>query len=149
MSNVIFWGLTGADFENSLWNGIYELSALGTGFAVAGVTNTVMQLVMNDNSARHNRKLSSKPIFCTMLSVGAGVAASVFVAHRLPHVTFVAEKAFKFLIIFMVGMFTAVIPFITGGGATGYFGRLPLYVAGSVGAIGGGIGSAVLLSARG
>jgi hypothetical protein len=141
-NNVFFWGLTYKDFGNSIWNGVYETAAFGAGFAAAGVANLIVLSLLGTEEEPHRGQRNGisvpKLLLGTVISIGAGVAASVYAANRLPHVTFVAEKALKFLAITMLTGWTGVIPAITGGGMWGYFGRKVLYVSGSVGAIGGG-----------
>jgi hypothetical protein len=135
MSNqIFFWGLTHQDFKNSLWNGISEFGALGTGFAAAFAANLVVLNLLNISPRQEREKTVMKLGIATVISIGAGVIASVYAANRLPYVTFAAEKALKFLTITLCGGLTGVF-LITFGGMMGYFGRTSLYSDGVMGAL--------------
>lgn len=140
MSDFI-WGLTTRDIENALWNGLSESAMLFGGMAVAVAANAISRsLLPND----HRDKASGmKHLVCTVIGISAGVYASFRYANRLPHVTFAADKALKFLVISIVtaaigaqiGWAGTAIALITSGGAFGYFGRSVLRCEGAIGAV--------------
>lgn len=138
----LFWGLTVKDFEDSLWNGLYELPAFFTGLGVAAATNVIAQLAFNKKE-KGKESNQGRAAAITILAMAAGAMASVYVGSSVSHVQFTFEKAIKFLVLSLPGV---TVP-LTGGGVAGYFGRSCLYIVGGVGAIGGGAASAVLLKA--
>jgi len=132
-SNVFFWSLTYRDFQNSLSNSIYKTTTFLAGAAVASATGILIDLF----NKRRNREPGDKPLAGRLIALGAGIAASIYVANRLPYVTFTAEKSLKLLVLTIVAAPTKILPYITAGGALGYFGRNTLYLTGVAGAIGG------------
>ncbi|MBS0647718.1 MAG: hypothetical protein JSS10_00665 [Verrucomicrobia bacterium] len=136
----LFWGLTVKDFENSLWNFVYEAPTFFAGLGVAAATNVLGQLAFNKKEKGKEASIG-RAAAITTLSIIAGVGASAYVGSSVAHVQFTAEKAFKFLILSCIPPLTA----FTYGGVAGYFGRTCLYLVGGTGAIGGGVASAFIL----
>ncbi len=149
MSNVIFWGLSKTDFQDALWNSAHGTATACAGFAAAGLANLFVHQLMEMDHTRYRLKtLEIRPLACILLGIGAGALATIYVADRLPQVSFVAEKALKFLAISfttalagsLFGIKGAVIGGLTtAGGAWGYYGRTPLYVTGYAGAFTGSL----------
>ncbi len=127
MSTDFFWGLTTTDFKNALLNGLSQNAMFFGGAAVAVVANALARSIIPNN--HRNKADGIKHLAGTVAGVSAGICISFRYAHRLPHVTFAADKALKFA---AISFFTASIPI---GGAWGYFGRSILRFDGAAGAV--------------
>ena len=112
------------------------------------IAHALVNSLMNQNT-KPLQKPQLSPL-TPLVAMGVGIATTVAVANRLNHVTFIAEKALKFLVIALVagagggtifGKPGAIIGWIGMGGALGYFGRGPLYILGSLGAF---VGTALM-----
>jgi membrane protein YqaA with SNARE-associated domain len=105
MSGAVFWGLTNKDIGNVVWNGVTHLAVSYAGTAVGAIVNlTAKKFFLPDD--HYDESYTMKSWACTVIGAGAGLAASVSVAHRLPFVAIAGEKALKSLII---GMATSAI----------------------------------------
>lgn len=144
MSDFI-WGLTVRDIENAFSNSMSGCKMVVGGMAVAAAVNALFRYIIPDEKT--NKADDKKHIVSTAIGIVAGVLVSFRYVDRLPHVTFAAEKALKFLVISIVtgsigmqaGPLGLAITLITGGGAWGYFGRSALHVGGAIGAVIGSI----------
>ncbi len=153
MSDFI-WGLTTRDIENALWNSLSGSVMLFGGMFVAAAANNIARSLFSSNTSNRvsydgpNQGSSNKKL-CTLAGIATGVAASYYLADRLPLVTFVAEKALKFAVIsFITGVIGVqvslagiAVVFLTLGGAMGNFGHCVLFYEGIAGAV---IGSATV-----
>lgn len=98
MSGVVFWGLTNKDIGNVLWNGVTYLAVGYAGQAVGAIANLAAEKIFLPNDPK-DEFYDMKFWTCIVLGAGAGFAASVFIAHRLPFVEIAGETALKSLVI--------------------------------------------------
>jgi hypothetical protein len=135
MSSTVFWDLTKTDFNNCLTNDFYAGATFLAGAAVAGLVTSVALEALSEKDS-DLKTLSTK---ITSMGIGtlAGVTASAYVAYRSSPISFVDEKAFKFLALTVFSAPTMVGIPIFAGGAWSAFGRVPLYYLGLFGALTG------------
>jgi hypothetical protein len=145
MSNDFIWGLTVRDFQDAFGNSLNDYAVLFSGMAAAAAANLLSRFIIP--SENRNSAGGMKHLGCTVIGIGAGALVGFHLAGRLHHVTFAAEKAFKFLALSFVtgviglgaGPLGSVIGLITSGGALGFFGRNVLRVGGAFGAVAGSV----------
>lgn len=128
MSDLI-WGLTTRDIQSAFWNGCSEVGIAFGVTVIAIAAHRVARRFIPNESYQRPGKL--KQFFCTVLGIGAGICVGWPAAERLPYVTFAADKAWKFMVISVVGcaigLSSGPVGFFfattASGGAFGYFGR--------------------------
>lgn len=104
-SRELFWGLTGKDFKDSLWDVVYIAPTFFVGLAVAGTTNVLAQLAFKKKEKGSKYNDERKGIIIT-LSTTAGLATSFYVGNFLSRIQCADAKSFRFLFLTCVPILT-------------------------------------------